>query len=370
MIKIISVVGTRPNFVKIAPIIYELNKFKNQIIHKVCHTGQHYDYVLSNSILEDLNIQKPDFQLGIESNSGTKQIANMMVKLEKLFINEKPNYIIVVGDVNTTLVASIIASKLNIKIIHIESGLRSNDISMQEEKNRIIVDHLSSMLFVTEKSGIKNLIEEEINENKIFLTGNIILDNIRRFKDKIQNSNVLEYYKLKEENYILSTFHRPSNVDNEHSLIEIINILNELAYEITIVFPIHPRTKKRILEFKLHSKFNNKNIKILDSLGYIDFMALMKNSKLVITDSGGVQEETTYLKKQCITVRKNTERPVTIEIGTNKLISLEKNKIIQIVKNILNGKFDQGSVPNLWDGHTAKRIINIILKRIEIDENK
>jgi UDP-N-acetylglucosamine 2-epimerase (non-hydrolysing) len=359
--KVISVVGARPNFIKIAPIHKAFSNKK--INHLICHTGQHFDEKMSKVFFDDLELPKPHFYLGVGSGSHAEQTARIMIEFEKILIVEQPDLIIVVGDVNSTLACSLVASKLQIKIAHVEAGLRSFDRKMPEEINRILTDNLADYLFVTEKSGIDNLINEGIDNNKVFFTGNVMIDSLIFYLPKINNSKILKTLTLEKNNYVLTTFHRPSNVDFEFNLKKIVVLLNKIANDIKIVFPLHPRTKNNLIKLNLEKELSA-NILLTEPLGYIDFMELNKNSKLIITDSGGIQEESTYLGVQCITVRDNTERPVTITAGTNQLAGVDFDKVYNISNNILNGKIKTGSIPELWDGNAAKRITQILLDNL------
>jgi len=307
MKKIISVVGARPNFMKMAPIHKAFKKVINShsslVTHLICHTGQHYDEKMSKVFFDDLELPKPDFYLGVGSGSHAEQTAKVMIEFEKVLMQEKPDLIIVYGDVNSTVACSLVAAKIGVKIAHVESGLRSFDRTMPEEINRIVTDHLSDYLFVTEKSGIENLKREGISEDKIFFVGNTMIDSLVHYLPKAEKSDVLKTYNLQPTNYILITLHRPSNVDDIENLKQIINLLNKLAEKRKIIFPVHPRTKSMLAYLNLNLSLN---LMLTDPIGYIDFLALMKNSELVITDSEGIQEETTYLGVQCITVRDNT----------------------------------------------------------------
>lgn len=357
--KIISVVGTRPNFIKIAPIYYAL-KQKN-VTHLLCHTGQHYDEKMSKSFFIDLELPTPDYFLAIGSGTHGKQTAKAMIEFEKVLIAEKPDLVIVVGDVNSTLACALAAVKLNIKlnikIAHIEAGLRSFDRTMPEEINRILTDQISDYLFVTEKSGLVNLKKEGIAENKIFFVGNIMIDSLIKYCAKAKGSKILEHLNIKSP-YALITLHRPSNVDDKESLTALVDFMNNIATKISIIFPIHPRTKQKLTDYEL---ITTENIKLIEPVSYIDFLYLQMHAQLVITDSGGIQEETTYLGIQCITLRTSTERPSTIEEGTNQLLGNDFKKAEETVSNIINGNTKHGSVPELWDGRTAERIVNVLL---------
>ena len=358
--KIISVVGARPNFMKVAPIHKAFQKYNNQVKHLICHTGQHYDKKMSKIFFEDLEMPVPDFYLGVGSGSHAEQTAKVMIEFEKVLINEKPDLVIVVGDVNSTVACSLVAAKLNIKVAHVEAGLRSFDRTMPEEINRLLTDSISDYLFVSEKSGLKNLANEGIKEDKIFFVGNVMIDSLIHYLSKAEKSSVLKDYSLNPSEYILVTLHRPSNVDSGDFLNDLMTLFEKLAGKRKIIFPVHPRTKKN-LEDAGYTNNISKNIILTEPIGYIDFLGLTKNSGLIITDSGGIQEESTYLGVQCITVRNNTERPVTVEVGTNHLIGTDLNNVEKCALDILSGKIKEGKVPELWDGKTSERIAEYLL---------
>lgn len=355
--KIVSVVGARPNFMKVAPLHKAFQKYPN-IKHLICHTGQHYDEKMSKVFFEELELPKPDFYLGIGSGSHAVQTAKTMIEFEKILIDEKPNLVLVVGDVNSTVACSLTAAKLNIKVAHVEAGLRSNDRTMPEELNRIVTDNLSDYLFVTEKSGLENLKREGIPGEKVFFTGNVMIDNIPGYMPKIELSKVKQELNL-HGRFCLMTLHRPANVDNKDFLVELKELLSELAHKIEIVFPVHPRTKNNLNNLIGEEAFHP-NVKLCEPLGYIDFMYLVKNSAFILTDSGGIQEESTYLNVPCITVRDNTERPSTVEVGSNILAGTDLSNVKKVVNDVLSGNIKKGSIPELWDGKAAERICNII----------
>lgn len=360
--KIISVVGARPNFMKIAPLCRELEN-QNVFTNKICHTGQHFDEKMSDTFFKELNIPKPDFNLGVSGGSHAIQTAKIMIEFEKILLAETPDLVIVVGDVNSTLACSLTASKLGIKIAHIESGLRSFDRSMPEEVNRIVTDVISDFLFVSEKNGLENLKNEGIPDSKVFYVGNIMIDTLSHLLPQINNSNICEQLNIISGEYILSTFHRPSNVDDEQYLIKLVSFFNDLSAFGKVVFPIHPRTKSNLEKLNLLSTLSS-DIILLPPLGYIDFTALQKNAKMIITDSGGIQEESTWLGVPCITVRSNTERPVTITEGTNILAGTDLNNVLTEAKKIHVGNIKKGKKPDLWDGKTANRIVKNLIEII------
>lgn len=363
MKKIISVVGARPNFMKVAPLHKEFQKHKNKVQHIICHTGQHYDENMSKIFFEDLELPKPNFYLGIGGGSHAEQTGKIMIEFEKILLQEKPDLVIVVGDVNSTIACSLTASKLHINTAHVEAGLRSFDRRMPEEINRLLTDQISDFLFVTENSGLVNLKREGIPDEKVFFVGNLMIDSLIRFIDKAKKTNVLKQFGLEPNNFILVTLHRPSNVDSEIQLKKIANMLNSISKNRNLIFPIHPRTKKNFEFYNLLQELN-KNIILSEPIGYLDFLHLLQNTELVITDSGGIQEETTYLGIQCITVRSTTERPVTVEIGTNHLVGDDFVKAEIASEKILSGDKKSGKIPPLWDGKSGERIVEIILHKL------
>lgn len=363
MKKIISIVGARPNFIKIAPLHKSFINYNKQVNHLICHTGQHFDEQMSKVFFDDLELPAPDFYLGVGGGSHASQTARIMIEFEKVMISEKPDLIVVPGDVNSTMACSLVASKMGIRIAHIESGLRSFDRTMPEEINRIVTDVLADFLFVSEPSGIKNLKQEGIPDHKIFFVGNIMIDSLKHYLPRINKSEIIKEKGLKKGEYALVTFHRPANVDTMVGLTNLVDFLNSLANKIRVVFPVHPRTRLNLETFGLLYTFNPEII-LSGPFGYIDFLALTKNAKIVVTDSGGIQEETTWLGIPCVTVRNNTERPVTVTEGTNYLAGTDYSIVMEIVNNILSGKAKQGKIPELWDGKTATRIAQILAEKI------
>jgi len=364
MKKIISVVGARPNFMKVAPLHKEFLKHQYDVNHLICHTGQHYDENMSRIFFEDLELPKPDFYLGIGSGSHAEQTGKIMIEFEKILLQEKPDLVIVVGDVNSTIACSLTANKLHIKSAHVEAGLRSFDRQMPEEINRLLTDQISDFLFVTEASGLENLKREGIPDQKVFFSGNVMIDSLTYYLEKAGKSSIINQLAIESHNYVLVTLHRPSNVDSETQLQRITDLLNSIAQKRKLLFPIHPRTKKNLERFNLLSQLN-KNIILSDPIGYLDFLNLLHNAELVITDSGGIQEETTYLGIQCITLRTSTERPVTVEIGTNYLVGEDFSKAAILSNQILDGRKKTGRVPELWDGNSSQRIVDIILDKLK-----
>ena len=353
--KIISVVGTRPNFVKIASLVKEFSKHPD-ITNILVHTGQHYDEKMSDSFFRELEIPEPDINLGIGSGSHAEQTGRIMIEFEKVLLNEKPDLVLVVGDVNSTLACALTSVKLGIKVAHIEAGLRSFDREMPEEINRILTDQVSDYLFTTEKDAEKNLLNEGIAKSKIFFVGNLMIDTLLIHKERASNLK-----KPDSNDYAILTLHRPSNVDDKETLSNILEIIREIQSQIKIIWPMHPRTRNNLEGFNLKEKLKEmKNVSISDPLTYLEFMNAVMNSKFVLTDSGGIQEETTVLNIPCITLRDNTERPVTIEQGTNYLAGSNKNSILEIIQKVLNGKAKQYRGIESWDGKAAGRIVSAI----------
>jgi UDP-N-acetylglucosamine 2-epimerase (non-hydrolysing) len=363
---VISVVGARPNFMKVAPIYRAFKKYENKVKHLIVHTGQHYDKTMSDAFFQDLEMPHPDYFLGVGSGSHAVQTAKIMVEFEKVCIESKPDLVLVVGDVNSTIACALTAIKLGIKVAHIESGLRSRDRSMPEEINRIATDSICDYCFVTEQSGLDNLKKEGFDSDRVFFTGNTMIDSQFYALENAKKSEILKKLNLNPKDYILITLHRPSNVDEKEQLKQILEIFNEISDKRKVVFPIHPRTRKNITEFGLDSLINNNpNLIFTEPVGYIVFLALMQNSDFVLTDSGGIQEETTALGIHCITVRTTTERPVTVELGTNKLIEPLPEQIRITIREFLEGIRPESktSIP-LWDGKAAERITEIIVNKL------
>ena len=385
--KVMTVVGARPNFMKVAPILRAIRRHNSEqpdadkISYVLVHTGQHYDQAMSDSFFADLDIPKPDVHLAVGSGSHAVQTAEIMRRFEAVLLKEEPDVLVVAGDVNSTIACALVAAKiaysgsgLRPQIAHVEAGLRSFDRTMPEEINRILTDALADVLFVTEESGIENLLHEGVSKEKIHFVGNTMIDSLLEFKEKADGSSILQRLGLtmktaREEiaDYALLTLHRPANVDSEDSFREILEGLRELSKETPIVFPAHPRTKRSIAEFHLESYFrpdgssSNSGIQLTEPLGYLDFLCLMKHAKLVITDSGGIQEETTCLGVPCVTVRENTERPVTLVGGANILAGVRAEGIRDAVRRQLHrrGPLD---IPPKWDGLASSRIVKALLE--------
>ena len=360
--KIIVVAGARPNFIKIALLVSRLKRDKDFRCTLV-HTGQHYDFEMSEVFFRDLDIPKPDVFLGAGSGSHAQQTAKIIAAFEEVLINNPPDLVIVAGDVNSTLACSITAAKLNIQVAHIEAGLRSFDRTMPEEINRIVTDAISSTHFVSEQSGIDNLLRESADEKGIYFVGNTMIDPLAAKTKVVGRSKILKQIGLRPRDYAVLTLHRPGNVDTAESLAAVVEILESVTDRIPLVYPIHPRTLDSLKTHKVLDRVKRlSNLVMTEPLGYIDFTKLVKESKFVLTDSGGIQEETTWLGVPCLTMRDTTERPSTITIGTNKLVGRDKGEITKAVDQILRGRWKKGRIPKFWDGRTTDRIIQILKK--------
>lgn len=362
MIKIACIVGARPNFMKSAPLLAELKKHPAVFAPYLIHTGQHYDRRLFQLFFEDLKMPQPDFYLGVGSGSHARQTATIMIRLEKVLKKLKPQLVIVFGDVNSTVAAALVTSKLMIPLAHVEAGLRSFDMSMPEEVNRIVTDRLSDHLFVSEASGLTNLKKEGIDSRRIHFTGNIMIDSLVNNLKVAKKSPILKQLKLKPRKYIALTAHRPANVDDKQTLTRMLEVFHQIGERLPIIFPCHPRTRNNLEKHSLLSYFDNKALRLLEPLGYLDFLKLQSEAFMVLTDSGGVQEETTYLKISCLTMRDNTERPATVRTGTNTIVGTDPDVIYRRAMAILGGRTKSGRIPKYWDGHTAERIVKVLLK--------
>jgi UDP-N-acetylglucosamine 2-epimerase (non-hydrolysing) len=353
---------------KIAPILEAMKEYP-QLNPILVHTGQHYDYEMSGVFFEELNIPEPDVHLGVGSGSHAAQTAKIMIEFEKVVLEGKPDLVLVVGDVNSTLACALVAAKLCIPVAHVEAGIRSFDRTMPEEINRILTDAVSDYLFPPSEYGCENLRKEGILDEKIFLVGDVMIDTLMRNKEKALNTTILSDLNLQKNSYALMTLHRPHNVDFREKLSGILNAIYEIQNRIKIVFSMHPRTRNRIEEFNLEEQLSRmKNLLTFKPIGYAKFLNLMMHTKFVLTDSGGMQEETTVLSIPCLTMRENTERPETIHQGTNILVGNDPQRIVNESFKILDGKGKKGGIyPELWDGHTAERIVEIISKRRAAD---
>jgi len=366
-LKIINVVGARPNFMKMAPIIQAMNMFPDRFDHMLIHTGQHYDERMSKVFFDELGMPKPDLDFGIGSGSHAEQTARIMVEFEKTCLRERPDLVIVVGDVNSTVACAMTAKKLGIEVAHVEAGLRSRDMSMPEEINRLCTDVLCDYLFTTDLIANENLLQEGIAAHRIFFVGNVMIDTLLRCRNVAEGLSLRKDWSLESGSYATLTLHRPSNVDDAGTLEEILDTLSVIAKEIPIIFPIHPRTFKMAGQFGL-DRFFSKDFPIrgiwpIEPLGYLEFLHLNMSAKMVLTDSGGLQEETTVLGIPCLTLRENTERPITCEMGTNVLVGNNRFDILKAAEKVMSGQFSSGRVPEKWDGKAAQRIVEILLAR-------
>ncbi len=370
--KIINVVGARPNFMKMAPIIEAMNQYPEQIEHLLVHTGQHYDEKMSKSFFVDLGMPKPDIDLEVGSGSHAEQTGRIMVEFEKVCLEQKPDLVIVVGDVNSTMACTITAKKLNISVAHVEAGLRSRDMEMPEEINRLCTDVLCDYLFTTDVMADENLKSEGVAEDKIYFVGNVMIDTLLKHRERVLagdgKDDPLPRLGLKAQGYATLTLHRPSNVDDKEVLHGILEALQEISADVPIIFPIHPRTRKMIDQFGFSHYLNTgaevKGIWTTEPLGYLEFLQLNMNAKLVLTDSGGLQEESTVLGVPCITMRHNTERPITCEVGTNILVGNDPQAILNAARPIIAGRELKGAIPEKWDGKAAERIVEVLLQRV------
>jgi UDP-N-acetylglucosamine 2-epimerase (non-hydrolysing) len=350
--KILHVVGARPNFMKVAPVRAALAA-RSGIRQVLVHTGQHYDASMSDIFFRQLNIPEPDYNLEVGSGSHARQTADIMVRLEPVILEMKPDLVLVYGDVNSTVAAALVCSKLLVPLGHVEAGLRSFDRTMPEEVNRVLTDRVADFLFTPSADGDENLIHEGIARERIFLVGNVMIDTLMRLLPHAPSNAIAQ------KPYALVTLHRPSNVDDHIELAKILEALNEIAVGIKIIFPVHPRTRQMMREFPAVRPAPN--LHFVDPVGYIEFLGLQCNAAFVITDSGGIQEETTFLGVPCLTVRENTERPITVTSGTNTLVGRNMNRLKEESKQILAGNAKKGVVPPLWDGKAGERIADAIM---------
>ncbi len=358
-VNIFHIVGARPNFMKVAPVLNALKQREN-MVQTLIHTGQHYDVNMSDVFFQQLGIPAPEVNLAVGSGTHAKQTAEIMIRLEPLVVERQPDIVLVYGDVNSTVATALVCSKLGVQIGHVEAGLRSFDRTMPEEINRLVTDQLADLLFTPSEDGDENLRREGIPAEKIFRVGNVMIDSLVRLlpaarKTLAQTTNIDGL----PERYALVTLHRPANVDDSVTLKGILESLLEVNRDLAVVFPAHPRTRKRIADFGLDAG----QLRVLAPLPYVDFLGLQSRATVVITDSGGIQEETTYLGVPCLTVRENTERPITVSIGTNVLVGRDREKLRGELSRVLGGKAKKGAVPPLWDGHAGERIADILVSR-------
>jgi UDP-N-acetylglucosamine 2-epimerase (non-hydrolysing) len=363
--KILNIVGARPNFMKVAPL-HRAFQHHPGIESKIVHTGQHYDAKMSDVFFNQLELPKPHYFLGIGGGSHAQQTAKIMLEFEKVMEAEQPDLVLVVGDVTSTIACALVASKMHVPIAHVEAGLRSGDRRMPEEINRILTDSISDYLFVTEQAGIDNLKREGVPDSKVFMVGNCMIDSLVHYRHKAQQLNVLGELGLAKNGYVLMTMHRPANVDTPEGLGSILQIVADTSRYKKVLFPIHPRTRNNIEKFGLQPQLEAiEGLILTEPQGYLEFLNLMENAAVVVTDSGGIQEETTYLQVPCLTFRDSTERPVTVEIGTNQLLAdLNPQTVHGKLVEILEGRAKEGSIPPLWDGHAAERIAGILSESV------
>lgn len=355
------VAGARPNFIKIAPIIKALEKASKNgfdIAYRLIHTGQHFDEKMSLLFFEQLEIPLPQVNLNVHGGSGTWQTATIMIKFEAELCDNPADLVLVVGDVNSTLACSLVARKMNIKVAHVEGGIRSGDMTMPEEINRIVTDSISNYFFTTSELANENLIKSGVNKEAIFYVGNTMIDTLLRFRNSFNKPIFWDDLNLEKGNYILLTMHRPANVDEKLKLKSFLQEIIDNANNFKIVFPVHPRTKMVLNELNIESE----NLFVCEPLGYLEFNYLAENAKVVITDSGGITEETTVMGVPCITIRDNTERPETVDVGTNELIGTNPKTIKPVLEKLFRGEWKSGSIPYLWDGKTSERIVEILIK--------
>jgi UDP-N-acetylglucosamine 2-epimerase (non-hydrolysing) len=360
MIKVVNVVGARPNFMKMAPLIRAMEARCDEIGQSLVHTGQHYDEMMSDSFFRDLEMPAPEINLHTGSGSHTEQTAGVMLAFEPVLRQKRPDWVVVTGDVNSTLACALVAGKMNIKVAHVEAGLRSFDWTMPEELNRVLTDRISDLLFTPSPDADENLLREGIEPQRIVRVGNVMIDTLHQQLERAGRSKILEALDLEPCRFAVVTLHRPASVDPPDTLRNLFSALAEIGRELPVVFPAHPRTQARMSEYGIQPA---KEVRVIDPLGYPDFLKLWSNSRLVLTDSGGLQEETTILGIPCLTLRENTERPITILQGTNHLAGLDRERIVAIAKRVLRGEFaNNGTLPELWDGRAAERIVDALIE--------
>jgi UDP-N-acetylglucosamine 2-epimerase (non-hydrolysing) len=360
--KITLIAGARPNFMKIAPVIHAIEDAKiegKNIDYRLVHTGQHYDREMSDTFFKELNIPEPDVNLGCGGGTQAEQTAAIMIAFEKDLIDNPSDLVIVVGDVTSTMACSIVAKKLNTKVAHVEAGIRSWDLAMPEEINRMVTDALADYFFTTTELANRNLRNAGIPDERIFFVGNVMIDTLLANRHRFKKPEIWEAAKLQKGNYFVITLHRPANVDEAEKLKSLMHEITTNTRNLPVIFPMHPRTAKIFHE----SGINATNLYIIEPLGYLEFNYLVENSKAVITDSGGITEETTVMRIPCLTLRDNTERPETVEIGTNELIGTNPSAIKPALEKLFEGKWKKGSTPDKWDGKTAQRIVIHLFKR-------
>lgn len=372
-LKLLLIAGARPNFMKIAPLIRAIraqtasrSNGAPEVEYRLVHTGQHYDAGMSDIFFQELGIPKPDFNLGVGSGSHAIQTANVMSRFEPVVQAERPDWVVVVGDVNSTMACTIVASKLGVRVAHVEAGLRSFDRSMPEEINRLVTDALADLLLTPSADANENLKREGIHESRIHLVGNVMIDALLANLDRARARPILDDLEVAKKRFAYVTLHRPSNVDNRESLQSIMEQLGKIAAQMAVVFPIHPRTRKMLEQFELLPQ-SGKTLKLIEPIGYHDSLCLTENARFVLTDSGGLQEESTYFRTPCLTLRPNTERPITITVGSNRLTHV--TRLETDLNEILRQGERVGTVPPLWDGGAAGRIIQAIVARSLVESS-
>ena len=363
-VKIINLVGARPNFMTIAPLM-EAYRHHPAIKPMLVHTGQHYDDRMSELFFRQLGIPEPDINLGVGSAPHGAQTAEIMRRFEPVVLEQRPDAVLVVGDVNSTVACGLVAVKLGVKLVHVEAGLRSFDRTMPEEINRVLTDAIGDLLFCTEQSGVDNLRREGVAEERIFLVGNVMIDTLLRNRTKAEESRILDELGLTPGRYAVLTLHRPSNVDDHAAFGRILDALEQIQNDMPIVFPVHPRTRKSLNALSLAARATGMpDLRLVEPLGYLDFLKLMAEARLVLTDSGGIQEETTILQVPCLTLRQNTERPVTVEVGSNQLVGADPDRILAAYRRVRDGQCQEPGIPPLWDGRAAQRIARILEEKL------
>jgi UDP-N-acetylglucosamine 2-epimerase (non-hydrolysing) len=358
MLKVINVVGARPNFMKVAPIVAAMKRHEREFTPLVVHTGQHYDAAMSDAFFRDLDLPQPDVYLGAGSGSHAAQTAAVMERFEPVVLREKPDWVLVVGDVNSTLACALVCVKLGVKVAHVEAGLRSRDRTMPEEINRILTDQIADLLFTPSADADENLRAEGIPQERIRLVGNIMIDSLYKHLERSRQSPIKDRLGLTDKSYAVLTLHRPSNVDDPAVFGRILEALEKISEQLPVIFPVHPRTRKTIAELGLDQRLERiTELRLIDPLGYLEFLSLYSDARLVLTDSGGIQEETSVLGVPCLTLRENTERPITVTMGTNAVVGTDPEKIISAAFVALNETDRRAVSIPLWDGHTAERIL-------------
>jgi UDP-N-acetylglucosamine 2-epimerase (non-hydrolysing) len=364
LLRVLCVAGARPNFVKIAPLLHAFRR-NPSIRSLLIHTGQHYDDRMSHAFFRELEIPPPAENLDVGSGSHAVQTAEVMKRFEPVVLKHRPDAVLVVGDVNSTVACGLVSAKLGVRLIHVEAGLRSFDRTMPEEINRVLTDAISDLLFCTEPSAMRNLKREGIPEDRTVLAGNVMIDTLLRNLDKASGSRILDDLHVGHQGYAVLTLHRPANVDSTGTLAGILDAIDVIQRDWPVVFPVHPRTARALEDSPLGGRIRAMpGMRTVDPMGYLDFLRLLSAAKFVLTDSGGIQEETTALKVPCLTLRNNTERPITVEIGSNRLVGMDPERILDGYRDVIHGRITPPQVPPLWDGHAAERIVGEIAKRV------